>query len=192
MLPECPVCLPGPCALWKCGLGASVIYACRCKLFSLWSCHSAAKHLHLFTPSLEASSVFTFASCLFFDISLRAVHTVWLHHANRIPAKARSQAGLGGGSSLALRKLALIGPRGLLSEGPAMPPRRLARRPSWNGSEAPFSSCMGGQAGRQWGWVVAKRKQTQNRKTFQMGTFRTGFLKKVLNQLNRKYKPMQC
>lgn len=79
------------------------------------------------TPSLvysKTSSVFTFTSCLFSDISLRAVHTVWLHRARHSPLKGRSLTGLGSGSSLAVRKLALIGLVESHSQGPRMPPRR--------------------------------------------------------------------
>lgn len=75
------------------------------------------------TPSLvysQTSSVFTFTSCLFSDISLRAVHTVWLRRARRTPPKGRSLAGLGGGSSLAVRKLALIGLVVARSRGPPL------------------------------------------------------------------------
>lgn len=89
------------------------------------------------TPSLvysETSSVFTFTSCLFFDISLRAVHTVWLRRTRGSPP--RSLAGLGGRSPLAVRKLALIGLVAAHSQGPRMLPGSLSWWASWNESNA--------------------------------------------------------
>lgn len=85
------------------------------------------------TPSLvysETSSVLTFTSSLFSDISLRVVHSVWLCRTLRILPKGRSQAGLWQRVIVSHEKISTDWSRcGSLSGAP-VPPRHLPKQAS--------------------------------------------------------------
>lgn len=102
-------------------------------------------------------------------------------------------AGLLARSLLVVRKLTLIGPVTIRSPK-LVPPRHLPNRAFFKQKKKRnlFNSCIGSQAGRQWRGKRDKRKHMQNREHFLNGNLRMGLLSKVLNQLNIKYKPMQC
>lgn len=180
----------------------SVRCVCWYKLFFLWSCHPSANtfsclqwnvlrvHLHLLSV---------------FSITLRDVHTVWFYPAAAFSSQ-RSLAGLPGRSLLVVRKLALIGL--VTTRSPKLvPPRHL---PSWaplnkkterkkKKKKSLFNSCTSSQAGIQAGRQTdsgggrgTKESTCKTGRTFENWNLRIGLLLKVLNQLNIKYKPMQC
>lgn len=156
------------------------------------SCFSCDPVIPVQTPSVvysEMSSVFTFTSCLFSAL-LYVLYIPYSFTSLRRSAAGGHRQGYFVRSRLAVRKLMLIGLVTICSPKP-VPQRHLPSRASLQ-EWSLFNSCISSQAGGQWRRKGHKGKQMQNREDLLNENLRVGPLIKVLNQLNIKYKPMQC
>lgn len=157
------------------------------------SCFSCDPVIPVQTPSVvynEMSSVFTFTSCLFFQhYSTCCTYCIVLPYCSiqqwEVIGRVTCEVIVSREKINADWSRHDLLPEARATEAPA--------KPSFFKQERSlFNSCISSQAGRQWRGKRDKREQMQNREDFLNGNLRMGLLLKVLNQLNIKYKRMQC